>query len=199
MPVFTDVDKSFWGEEAIIYLYEKGIINGFDDGCFRPNEYIKREQAVKMISVAFDIAESEYDCSFSDVNKSDWFAGFVAGALKENVVKGTDNNLFGVGKNITREDFAVMLYRIIGEEITEKSSFSDYNEISDYAKDAVSYMNKKYAQRQSLVFLKKNKKKFLTSFLVVMDVDLNIAVFRLELTILLNLGIAITKLKAITR
>ena len=48
-----------------------------------------------------------------------------------------------MGKNITREDFAVMLYRIIGEEITEKSSFSDYNEISDYAKDAVSYMNKK--------------------------------------------------------
>ncbi len=139
--VFSDVDRTFWGKEAIVYLYKNGIVNGFDDGTFKPNEYIKREQAVKMFMAAFDIEEAEYDGSFSDVNKSDWFSGFVSGAVKKEFVKGISGSLFGVGKNITREDFAVMLYRIIGENTAGKSDFSDYDEISEYAKDAVSYMN----------------------------------------------------------
>lgn len=141
--VFTDVDKLFWGKDAILYLYENNIINGFGDGTFRPNEYIKREQAVKMLSAAFKIEEIEYDGAFSDVNSSDWFSGFVAALVKKEAVKGIDDNLFGVGKDITREDFAVMFYRMIGDNSVGNSSFSDSEEISAYAKDAVSYMNEK--------------------------------------------------------
>ncbi len=141
--VFTDVDPSFWGVEAIEALYDENIISGFGDGSFRPHSSITREQAVKMLCGSAKIDTAEYSGEFADVKSGDWFAPYIAAAVKEGFIKGREDHTFGVGENITREDFAVMLYRIIGtEEELDGLTFIDKDSVSAYALEAVSYMHK---------------------------------------------------------
>ena len=47
---FTDVSKDHWAYEAIEELAEKGIINGYEDGTFKPNEPITRAEVATIIS-----------------------------------------------------------------------------------------------------------------------------------------------------
>lgn len=141
--VFSDVNSLFWGVEEIEYLYNKNIISGFEDGSFKPNNSITREQAVKMLCVCTDSDAAEYNGEFTDVKSTDWFAPYISSAMKNGFITGRDNNTFGVGENVTREDFAVMLYRIIGEkEEIGEISFTDKDYIADYALEAVSYMSR---------------------------------------------------------
>ena len=141
--VFSDVDSSFWGVEAIEALYDENIISGFENGSFQPDSSITREQAVKMICGCAKIDTAEYSGEFDDVKSGDWYAPYIAAAVKEGFVKGRDDHTFGVGENITRQDFAVMLYRIIGtEEELDGLTFIDKDSVSAYALEAVSYMHR---------------------------------------------------------
>ena len=68
---------------------------------------------------------------------------YVKTAYIADVVSGISETLFGAGQNITRQDICVMSYRMLNEcdvEIPKKNEqiyFNDSEEISDYAKDAV--------------------------------------------------------------
>lgn len=52
---FTDVADTHWAAKAIDELSEKGIINGYDDGTFRPDEPISRAEVAVMISRALEV------------------------------------------------------------------------------------------------------------------------------------------------
>ena len=86
------------------------------------------------------------DSAFTDVDKDSWYAPYVYSAVKEGYIKGESETLFGSGKNITREDMAVILVRCGGEKINSSSReyvpFTDDADISDYAKEAVAALFK---------------------------------------------------------
>lgn len=42
--VFKDIEETRWSKEAIDFCVEKGLLVGFEDGTFRPTEYVTREQ-----------------------------------------------------------------------------------------------------------------------------------------------------------
>ena len=46
---FSDVSKDFWAYDAITELAEQGILNGYEDGTFRPDEPITRAEAAAII------------------------------------------------------------------------------------------------------------------------------------------------------
>ena len=46
---FTDVSSSHWAYNSVNNMYEKGVISGFEDGSFRPDEAVSREQFAKML------------------------------------------------------------------------------------------------------------------------------------------------------
>lgn len=48
--MFKDVKEGFWAKEAIEALAEKGIITGYEDGTFKPNEPITRAEVATIIS-----------------------------------------------------------------------------------------------------------------------------------------------------
>ena len=117
-------------------------MSGYPDNTFRPDERVTREQALKMILCALGYEPVSCSGSFSDVDKAAWYASYVGAALQKNIVKGMGENMFGIGKNVTREDFAVMLYRAADSpECGEKCAFADKADISDYAVSAVDYMS----------------------------------------------------------
>lgn len=138
---FKDVTNKHWAYEYIGSLSTSGIIDGFADGGFYPENSVTRAQLCKIISLAFELEQSA-EPSFEDVNEGDWYYNFVSMAKSAGIVNG-DGNKFNPDENITRQDIAVMLFRILenkGITVEEEKEFADMNEVSEYAQTAVAKM-----------------------------------------------------------
>ncbi|MBQ2613955.1 MAG: S-layer homology domain-containing protein [Clostridia bacterium] len=137
--VYSDVDTNHWANEAIAYLKDRNVINGMPDGRFLPEGKITRAEFVKIICEAF-MLETKERASFADVKTGDWYTGYVeiAGGLQ--IVNGSEG-MFFPQREITREDAAVILYRVIenaGLELqAEGTPFADAAHISGYAKEGI--------------------------------------------------------------
>ena len=140
--IFADISQHGWAKEAIEYLYKNDIINGKAKDKFLPDDYITREEAVKMICIAFDVEATTDKNYFSDV-EGKWFEPYVNAAYEKEIISGIGENSFGAGLNITREDLLVIMARTLGITEEAKNDFSDASQISDYAKNAVSAMSSK--------------------------------------------------------
>ncbi len=141
---FTDLPSSHWAILYVQRLVSAGILSGMSPTVFAPDNNITREQFVKIIVESLGVYDNTAVCNFDDVPKNAWYYGYVASAVKLGIVNGISDSEFGSGKNITREDMAVLLDRASGisdkftiRETSEEKSFSDEGLISDYAKDSV--------------------------------------------------------------
>ena len=143
---FTDIEGIPWATESILALTHKGIINGKSEKSFAPNDFITREEFVKLIVGALGYTNDAYTNIFADVNDNDWYASFVNIANKRGIVKGIGDGKFGIGENLSRQDMVVMLCNALKAENVEiptsDVSFNDKNKISDYAVSAVGTLNK---------------------------------------------------------
>lgn len=143
LPVFSDIADVEWAEEAITSLYYDGVINGKEENLFYPNDYVTREEFVKILIAAFNMSlESSEELPFEDVNEDDWFYPYVRTAYIGDIVNGISENRFGTGADITREDLCVMIMNLvnagninIGDGVIRQ--LEDKNNISDYARQAV--------------------------------------------------------------
>lgn len=139
---FADIEGVDWAIESINALYDKGIINGRSETLFEPDEFVTREEFVKILVSALGYQNEEYtENIFADVNDDDWFASYVNIAYNKKLVNGVGNNNFGSGSLISRQDMAVMIYNTLiskGIECPNGSKvFSDDEYMADYAKNAV--------------------------------------------------------------
>ena len=136
---FDDMDSAIWASDAVNAMVEKGIINGDGNGHFRPNDTVTREEFVKMLVLASGLYNKNAKCNFSDVPSDAWYYSYVASAVSGGIVKGISDNEFGSGRTLTREDMAVMAYRIAPGILPNRAdiTFDDEDGISDYAKDAI--------------------------------------------------------------
>lgn len=140
---FVDVATSHWAYSYITKLYSLNYISGYTDGTFLPDKNVTRDEFVKMIISAANLYDENAECDFSDVNENDWAYKYVASASQNGIVNGLSDSVFGKSTNITREDVAVIVARIItklGKEPEGKVNptlFSDEDKISDYAKDSI--------------------------------------------------------------
>lgn len=141
--IFNDIADYAWAEEAIMALYNLDVINGVSEGAFAPADTVTREQFVKMLAIAFNITNTTNNTpTFADVPQDAWFAPYVTAMAAEGLVAGIDEANFGVGQNITRQDIAVLLYRIgeyngAFEEKSLLNDFTDGDQIAPYALLAV--------------------------------------------------------------
>ena len=131
--MFSDILNHF-AKNDIEKLASAGVINGYEDSTFRPDNFITRAEFSAIVSRAFDVkgvSESE----FIDVNKNDWYYSSVGAMKSKGYIEG-DGERFFPQNNITRQDAAVILARIIGAD-NGKCTYSDSSDISDYAKAKV--------------------------------------------------------------
>lgn len=142
-PVYDDLYGYDWATEAIEYLTELKVVNGKGEGKFYPEDYITREEFTKMIVNALDIPLADEEVEFTDVAVNAWYAPYIKAAYYGGVVNGHGDNIFGIGRNITREDMAVMVYRAASKQGLNLSAeqdnilFADDAAISDYARESV--------------------------------------------------------------
>ncbi len=140
--LLKDLSEAKWAEEAIHFLYNRGVVSGDPDGSFRPNNNITRAEVVKLIVTAMNLPLSSGEIPFDDVNADSWYAPYIAAVYKQGIAEGNGYRKFNPEANITRQDLVTMLYRAIdvksGEE-AKTSAFTDGRSISDYAATAVGY------------------------------------------------------------
>lgn len=147
---FTDLGSVPWASEAVAYLKEQGIVSGKSDGLFDPSAPVTREEFVKMLVLSFHIEEATTESRFSDVSPDSWYYPYINSAYHAGLIKGISDDVFGVGDKLTREQLAAIIYRAMGmtentegENLENESPFQDYNDVSEYAKNAVSELYKK--------------------------------------------------------
>lgn len=142
-PAFTDLGNVAWAEKEILALRDMGVIAGMTETEFAPSAAVTREQFVKMAVEAFGASWTSGSNTFADVDESAWYADYVSRAVSAGIVSGVSADSFGVAKSITRQDVAVILYRIMKDKLdatSETPTLKDFTEVAPYAADGVSAM-----------------------------------------------------------
>ncbi|RKN74902.1 S-layer homology domain-containing protein [Paenibacillus ginsengarvi] len=130
--------KGHWSEQLIKEWINKGWIDGYDDGTFKPDVGVTRAEMVTLINHVLEFT-SMAQISFTDVSEKDWYAKEIAKAVRANYVSGFSDNSFHPYQFVTREEFAVMISRIAGPPMAEhKNHFlTDMSEVSVGAVSAI--------------------------------------------------------------
>lgn len=141
---FNDLDGYSWASESIYGLLESGVISESDNGKFRPSDNITRAEFAKMAAQKGGYTQNDGEEKFSDVKKNDWYFPYVSALGKAGIINGISDDYFGASENITREDICVIIARYMNlAENGAEGSFTDFNDISDYAVSAVKAMSEK--------------------------------------------------------
>ena len=113
---------------------------------FVPNKPISREEFVQVLYNATGKPTLTIDNKFPDVANNGWYKNAVIWANENNIANGLGDGSFGVGKNITRQDLALMLYKYAALrgcslDATDGAiyQYADGTVVSDYAKTAMNW------------------------------------------------------------
>jgi hypothetical protein len=139
----ADMREAAWAEAYVQTLIREKIVARPSDGRFRPNDPITREEFTKMAALVLRLAIRDAETPFDDVPAEDWSAPYIAAAYKAGIIKGAGEALFGGKQPIVRQDVAAIVARAFsdkqasGGQLSERLKFTDEEEISHYAYDAV--------------------------------------------------------------
>ena len=111
---YTDVARDAWYNNAISTLSNLGIIDGYEDGSFRPNSPITRAEFTKIAVSFFEYADIEYEGTFSDVAEGRWYTQFVAAAVEMGLIEGYPDGTFRPDASITRAEACTIVNRTLG-------------------------------------------------------------------------------------
>lgn len=117
---FDDVPSAHPYFSAINYVQSEGIVNGYPDGTFKPNQTINRAEFLKILLETvltqdlIDGCELTRERLFSDVVRNDWFAKYACTGKEAGVVSGYEDGSFRPGKPINFAEAAKILTNSFG-------------------------------------------------------------------------------------
>ena len=137
---FSDVPEGHSAYDAVMYLAERGIINGKSETEFCPDDSLKREEFAKILATSFGLKDKA-ESTFIDVDDSAWYASYVEKVLASGLMIGISETEFGIGRTLSRQDLSLILKRFLdkkGISLEADSSviYADSDSISSYAKEA---------------------------------------------------------------
>ena len=140
---FADVDELDWFYDAVVYVYNEGMMDGISATQFAPNSNLTRGMVVTMLYRLEGEPRVTGSSGFDDVASGAWYADAVTWAAENGIVNGVSDTEFAPNVNITREQLAAILYRyaeyndydVSGRD--DLSEFTDRSSISSYALDAM--------------------------------------------------------------
>lgn len=125
---FADMEDAKWALDAVEAMHKRGVISGTGNGNFEPHKRVTRAEFAQM---AVLLAGYTGDgLKFSDVNDDAWYAKAVSAACANGLFVGFEDGSFGPDTAITREQLALVAYRML----EGKASFGEF-EIGGFADD----------------------------------------------------------------
>jgi hypothetical protein len=109
---FSDVVEGSWYENYVGTAKKAGIVGGYEDGTFRPENKVTRGEALKILLLAAKVSATDMaaatESSFVDVDQEAWYAEYVNYGFMKNIVSGKDETHFAPGEDVTRGEMAKM-------------------------------------------------------------------------------------------
>ena len=151
MSDFSDVRPADWYSAAVNYVCENRLMNGTSNTTFSPNATTSRGMIVTILyrlAGSPDMPESNWGYPYIDVDAAAYYSTPVYWARVNDLVTGYSDDQFGPDDAITREQLAAILYRYANhlgldtdtDFIPDKYyDFSDYQSVSRYATNAMSW------------------------------------------------------------
>ncbi len=141
-PLFTDTPAGSWEVPYVMNMNDRKIFIGYEDGSFRPNIGITRQEiAVAMIRALGKTTDAEMakgsNTGFADdAAIADWSRGYVNMAVSMGLFKGYEDGEFKPNRTISRQELTAVLMRLLENYVDAPTSMSfiDADDIHDYAK-----------------------------------------------------------------
>lgn len=136
VPVFAADYTGHWAEATINEWKSKGIIDGYEDGSFKPKEQVTRAEFAKMITKVFGLTYTEGAKKYNDVAADAWYAPSVQAVSAAGLMTGENGN-FRPSDIATREEAAFAIaeaYHVAGKS---NSTYKDQEKIASWAVGAI--------------------------------------------------------------
>ena len=103
-------------EGAVNVLSALGVVNGYEDGTYKPAQTVTRAEMAKLIVTALGLADyaSATTSQFTDMTGSTWAIPYVEYAASLNIVNGYGGGKFGPNDTVTYEQALTMVVRALG-------------------------------------------------------------------------------------
>ncbi|WFD11114.1 S-layer homology domain-containing protein [Tepidibacter hydrothermalis] len=136
---FSDVNNH-WAANQIKSLVSRGIISGYNDGTFKPDNYITRAEFISLINKAFNY-KLVYDINYKDTSSKDWFYEDLRKAKAKGYISGYEDNTIRPNNKITRQEVAVIMAKVLNKQSGNKEyvsdRFKDSDKIADWSKKSI--------------------------------------------------------------
>jgi hypothetical protein len=104
-----------WAKIFIEKAKSHGVINGYPDGQFRPDQAITRAEAVKVIAVCLNLAEERRQPTFSDLSLTHWAYHYIAWAFNAGLISGYPDKTFRPTRPMTRAEAAKIVFSVLSQ------------------------------------------------------------------------------------
>lgn len=127
---FNDLEEGNWADDPVQYLVDQGVITGYTDGTFRPNDNVTRAQFAKMLvgALGWQVVTPQTP-TFSDVPADYWAYGYIETAASHGVIGGYTDGTFRPSADVTRAQLAKMLF-IAREWSLDSPTTTEFTDVS---------------------------------------------------------------------
>ncbi len=124
-----------WAKEQVSYLTEKGIISGYPDNTFKPQNNVTRAEFYRIINGVIGYTELA-EINYTDVRKGEWYYNEIAKGVKAGYIFEKSGGKIEPDKAITRQEVARIISVTFGlvENAKAAEKFADAGQIADWAK-----------------------------------------------------------------
>lgn len=137
---FWDVADTAWYAPAVTYVEERGLMNGVPGGAFEPDTVMSRGMLATVLHRSAGSPHSVAGLYFQDIEAGTWFIDSVIWCAEHGVVTGTDSLHFSPHDPVTREQVALMLWRLAGWPASDFSAvFTDGGQINLWSRAGVNW------------------------------------------------------------
>jgi|GEM_PF-3233010 len=138
--IFTDVQSDTWYSNPIGFLAMTGIISGYPNGTFKPDNNITRAELATILSKLAPLNLSK-ELPFTDVQKSHWGYDYIKSCFNNAWIVGYPDNTFKPDNDITRAEAIAMINKFLGRDVSATIDgdvpFSDLDKNAWYYKDVI--------------------------------------------------------------
>ena len=133
----TDIENH-WAKEQIKTWEEKGLVKGYEDGTFRPDNNVSRAEFMALVNRAFNYQEKA-EIDYKDVKEDAWYADVIKIAKAAGYISGYEDGTMRPNNPISRQEAAIIIMKILGleENAAGADKFQDASSIPAWSKGAV--------------------------------------------------------------
>ncbi|MDA1060269.1 MAG: S-layer homology domain-containing protein, partial [bacterium] len=127
---FSDVPVDHPLYDAVIFLTDSGIVEGYDDGTFRPEQTVNRVEALKFILEITKAELKDGELPFKDTPADEWYVSYLYTGYLKKIVEGNPDGTFKPGSTVNRAEFFKILFNGLNVDVNPNVNKAPYLDVS---------------------------------------------------------------------